>query len=172
LQEYVALRLAEEDASATANRQLGVLKGMFRRGLESDPPKIDRLPSFPKKLRKANPRSGFITEEQYETRKAACKPVWLRALLALGYNFGVRKGELLGVLVHQIDLKARVKDKEVGAIRLLPGTTKNDAGRTIIKTQEVRGLGVECAKGKGAEEAVFTRANGRAVEDFREAGRL
>jgi integrase len=101
-----------------------------------------------------------VTGEEYAALQAKAKHAWLRALLALAYNFGFRKGELLGMRVFQIDLNART-------IRLLSGTTKTDLGRTVVMTAEVQKLLSECVKGKKAEDAVFTWANGDPVEDFR-----
>jgi integrase len=162
LQEYIAERLQAGAATSTANRELAVLKAMFRMGAEADPPKVVRVPRFPEKLREPNPRSGFVTEEEYAALQSKVKEAWLRAYLALAYNFGFRRGELLALRVFQIDLKART-------IRLLPGTTKNDLGRTVVMTGEVHKLLSECVKGKKPEDAVFTRGDGEAVEDFRGA---
>ena len=47
-----------------------------------------------------------MTDEQYTTLQAKAKYVWLRGT-PVAYNFGFRKGELLGLKVSQIDLKAR-----------------------------------------------------------------
>jgi integrase len=115
---------------------------------------------FLQKLREPNPRFGFVTEERYETIQSKAEYSWLRAFLAVGYNYGFRKSELLGLRVHQIDLKART-------IRLLPGTTKNDIGRTVKMTEKVLTLLSECVKGKKPDDAVFTWENGRPVKDFR-----
>jgi integrase len=84
----------------------------------------------------------------------------LRAVLAVAYNFGLRKGELLGLRVSQIDLKART-------IHLLPGTTNNDKGRAVVMTEDVYKLVVECVKDKKPADRVFTWANGKPVTDFR-----
>jgi integrase len=160
LQEYITARLDAGAATSTVNRELTVLKAMFRLGAQSEPPKILRVPNFPPKLREPNARTGFVTEEQYAALQAKCKYSWLRALLAVGYNFGFRKGELLGLMVSQIDLEAR-------RIRLLPGTTKNDKGRTVPMTDEVHRLLTECVKDKAPGDAVFTWGDGRPVKDFR-----
>ncbi len=48
-----------------------------------------------------------MTDEQYKALLEKCNYGWLRALLAVAYTFGFRKGELLGLRVSQIDLKAR-----------------------------------------------------------------
>jgi len=97
--------------------------------------------------------------------QAQAKSDWLRALLAVAYNFGLRKGELLGLRVSQVDPDART-------IHLLPGTTKNDKGRAIVRTEEVRRLVLDCINGKRSTDAVFTWPDGRPVTDFRRTWRF
>jgi integrase len=162
LQGYIAERLEAGAAPGTINRELTVFKALFNHGAESDPPKISRVPKFPAKLREANPRSGFIDDKQYVALVANCKHAWLKALIAIAYNFGFRKGELLGLRCGQVDLAAR-------QIRLLPGETKSDRGRTVPMTDEIFDLLSECVRGKIATDAVFTWRDGRPVKDFRGA---
>lgn len=161
-QEYIAARQGVGVKNSTINRELAVLKAMFNHGTECDPPKISRIPKFPAKLDEPNPRSGFLTDEQYEKLLKHCKHQWMRAFMAVAYTFGFRKGELLGLRVRQVDLKART-------IHLLPGETKNDKGRTVVMTDEVYRSLSECVKGKAPNDAAFTWANGDPVLDFRTA---
>ena len=58
----------------------------------------------------------------------------------------------------------QLKDR---TIQLLPGTTKNDRGRTIRMTEEVFRLLGPCVEQKRPEDAVFTWENGDVVKDFR-----
>jgi integrase len=146
------------------NHELTVLKAMFNHGAKADPPKVFRVPRFPPRLREPNPRSGFVNDERYATLQVKAKYAWLRAVLAVAYNFGFRKGELLGLRVSQIDLKART-------IHLLPGTTKNDKGRAVVMTEDVYELMVECVKDKKPGDRVFQWANGKPVTDFRRTWR-
>ncbi len=164
LQSYIRERLAAGAATSTVNHELTVLKAMFNHGLKADPPKVNRVPRFPEKLREPNPRSGFLNDQQYAALSAKCKYGWLQALLAVAYTFGFRKGELLGLRVSQIDLKART-------IHLLPGTTKNEQGRAVVMTDEVYKLVSDCIKDKQSDGAVFTWANGKQVTDFRRTWR-
>jgi integrase len=83
-------------------------------------------------------------------------------MLAVAYSFGFRKGELLQMRTQQVDLLNRT-------ITLDPGTTKNGEGRTIKMTQEVYELLLECVRGKGPDDLLFTRKNGKPVLDFRGA---
>lgn len=158
-QRYIRERLDAGAETSTVNHELTVFKAMFNHGARADPPKVFRVPRFPAKLREPNPRSGFVDDEQYAALQAKAKYGWLRAVLAVAYNFGFRKGELLGLRVSQIDLEART-------IHLLPETTKNDKGRAVVMTDEVRRLVSECIKDKKPSDAVFTWANRKPVAAF------
>jgi integrase len=158
IQDYIRERLDAEAATSTVNRELTVLRAMFNYAAKKD--KIDRVPRFPERLREPNPRANFVNDDEYAVLLSKCKYSWLRALLAVAYNFGFRKGELLGLRVAQVDLKNRT-------IHLLPGSTKNDKGRAVVMTAEVAELISECVKGKQPGDAVFTWANGKPVTDFR-----
>lgn len=53
-------------------------------------------------------------------------------------------------------------------IRLDPGTTKNHDGREVIMTDAVCHLLTALVQGKGSEDHVFTRDNGKPVKIFRQ----
>jgi integrase len=162
IQDYIRERLDAKAATSTVNRELTVLRAMFNHAAKMD--KVDRVPRFPERLREPNPRAGFVNDDEYVVRQSKAKYGWLRAALAVAYNFGFRKSELLSLRVSQIDLKART-------IHLLPGTTKNDQGRGVVMTAEVFDLVSECIKDKQPGDAVFTWANGKPVTDFRRTWR-
>jgi integrase len=69
--------------------------------------------------------------------------------MAVAYNFGLRKSELLRLQVSQIDVKART-------IRLPTGETKSGRGRTVVMTADVYPLLAECVKSKQPSDPVFT----------------
>ena len=129
---YVSGRQTERASNATINRELAVLKRSFSLGVKVR--KVFAAPSFPR-LEERNIRKGFLEDTQYQALAKACSGVglWMRALFEVGYNFGWRIGELMGLRVRQIDLISRT-------IRLDPGTTKNDEGRTIVMTGLVYAL--------------------------------
>jgi integrase len=158
IERYRAERLAEKVKPSTVNREVTVLRAIFGHALKFD--KISRIPRFPDKLAEPNPRSGFLTHEQYEALQKACKHAWLKALMAVDYNFGFRKSELLGLRVSQVDLNSRT-------IQLHTGETKSGEGRTVVMTADVHALLAECVKGKKPSDPVFTWKNGRPVKDFR-----
>jgi integrase len=139
------------------------MKAMFNHASrELDPPLVSRVPKFPKKLRESDPRSGWVDDAQYEALQDHAKDTWMRGFLAVAFNFGFRKSELLGLKVRQVDLKDRT-------IQLLPGTTKNDKGRTIRMTEDVYQRLAPCVKDKRGDDALFTWGDGSPVRDFRVA---
>ena len=160
----VGLAGAEElKRNGTINRELTIMKAMFNHCAgELDPPLVSRVPKFPKKLRESDPRSGWLDDSQYDALQDNAKHVWLRGFLAVAYNFGFRKGELLGLKVRQVDLKQR-------SIQLLPGTTKNDKGRTIRMTEDVYQRLQPCVTDKKPNDALFTWEDGSPVRDYRVA---
>ncbi len=146
---------------ATINRELAFLRKAFRFGSAASPAKVKHVPSFPH-LPESNPRQGFLSDADYEKLVGTCSRVglWLRTMLAVGCNFGWRKGEVLKLRVKQIDLASR-------GIRLEVGTTKNTEGRLVKMPTEVYTLIAACIEGKQADDFVFTRPDGKPVLDFR-----
>lgn len=159
--DYIQFRQDEGAKPGTINRDLSILRRMFTLAAENDPPKVLRVPPFPKHLPESDAREGFIEVEQYlKLCEHSSKQPWLHALLAVGYSLGFRKGEMLDLRVSQVDLGAR-------SIRLLSGNTKNGRPRTAPMTDEVHQLLSECVKDKSLDDFVFTRANGKPVGEFR-----
>ena len=153
-------RQLENAQNATINREMAALKRMFRIGMYSTPPKVLRLPKFPK-LAEDNVRKGFLEDAQYKKLIGYCPEVWFRTLVEMGRTYGWRISELINLKVKQVDVNARI-------IRLEPGTTKNKDGREVTMTTAVHALLVLCVEGKSADEAVFTRSDGVPVKDFRD----
>jgi integrase len=157
LNRYVAQSRGEILSNATINRDLAALRRAFNLALEGG--KIQKVPCFPH-LKESAPRSGFVEEADYNKLAKQARELWLRALLATAYTFGFRKGELLNLRVRQVDLFNRT-------IRLNAGETKSGEGRLVKMTQDVYTLLAACVSGKGADDFVFTRSDGRPVLDFR-----
>lgn len=154
LSRYVDSRQQGGASNATINRELAALKRMFRLGLQSIPPKVLRLPSFPH-LRENNVRKGFIEDSQFR-KLVEGSELWFRTLVECGRTYGWRISELLNLRARQIDLAHRT-------IRLEPGTTKNTEGREVIMTEAVYVLLSACVSDKSPETFVFTRSNGKRV---------
>lgn len=159
LAQYVDKRQQQGAQNASINRELAFLKRAFCIGQRCTPPKLYRIPSFPR-LAEDNIRKGFLHNQQYENLLAAVPELWFRTLLELGRTYGWRVNELLGLRVKQVDLLSQT-------IRLEPGTTKNRDGREVTMTRAVCQLLRLCTCAKGPDDFVFTRKNGHAVRDFR-----
>ena len=149
LQRYIVARQAEGAANATINRELAAVKRMF--SLARRDGKLRECPYIPH-LEERNVRKGFVKDAEYEAlaRETAAIGLWLRTMFELGYTYGWRKSELLGMRVNQVDLSERT-------IRLEAGETKNDEARQVEMTAKVYELLNACCSGKSAEDPVFTR---------------
>jgi integrase len=160
---YIDDRQHEGAENATINRELAALKRMFNLARQSTPPKVNAVP-YIAMLREDNIRTGFLESKQHDSLAGETGKIglWMRAMFETGYTYGWRHEELLALLVRQVSLSA-------GTIRLEPGTTKNDQGREVSMTVPVRTLLTQCVNGKGPNDHVFTRENGKPVRDFRGA---
>jgi integrase len=163
VQRYIDKRQEEGAKNATINRELAALKRMFNLGRESTPPKVREVPYIPM-LKEDNVRTGFMDMKQHDSLARECAKVglWLTAVFEVGYTYGWRHEEVLRLKVSQLDFFAKT-------IRLEPGTTKNDDGREVAMTQPVFELLSRCAAGKGPDDWLFTRTDGKPVKDFRAA---
>ena len=74
-------------------------------------------------LKERNVRKGFIEQEAYISLRGAL-PEYLKPVLTFAYLSGWRRSEILGLTWHQVNLGD-------GIVRLEPGDSKNDEGRTL-----------------------------------------
>jgi integrase len=113
-------------------------------------------------LRETNVRRGFVEDADFEKLAGEASELWLRVFLEMGYSYGWRKSELLGLRVRQLNFEHRT-------IRLDAGTTKNHEGREVTMTAKVEELLRIAATRKRPDDFVLTRVDGKAVKDFRRA---
>jgi integrase len=92
--------------------------------------------------------------------------LWLRAILALGYTYGFRRGELVTMRCKQVDLLSTPQ-----TITLYSGETKNAEGRRVVLTAECLQLVTELRKGKEPDDLLITRGK-YPVKDFRRCWEL
>ncbi|MEE9301938.1 MAG: site-specific integrase, partial [Alphaproteobacteria bacterium] len=103
------------------NRELAILKRAFRLSVQAG--KLLHVPHIPM-LAENNVRTGFFEHDEFEDVQAAL-PEELQGILMFAYLCGWRiRSEILPLTWAQVDRKART-------IRLEPGSTKNDEGRTL-----------------------------------------
>ncbi len=165
IKAYIAERQGEEYENGTINRDLAALKRALNLGLKDE--KILRRPYVPK-LDEHNVRTGFLGEIEYLALREAL-PAPLNHVLAFAYAYGWRKSEILALTWDRVDLQA-------GTVRLDPGTTKNDEGRTVVLTPELHGLlrhlweeTRSLVERKGAAIPWVFHRLGKQVRDFRGA---
>lgn len=83
-------------------------------------------------LKEARPRQGFFEERDFlGVRKHL--PEDLQVAVTIMWLYGWRRSEVMSLQLSQIDLEA-------GTLRLEPGTTKNQEGRVVYMTPELRTL--------------------------------
>src|SRR4030095_11879806 len=127
---YILHRQTKGAANGIINRELGVLIRMFKLAYEIG--KLLRPPVI-RKLRESGPRQGFFEHKQYQKIRRYL-PADLQVAITIAYTFGWRmQSEVLTLERRQLDLK-------LGALRLEPGTTKNNEGRLVYLTPELRSL--------------------------------
>ncbi|SRR5882724_758735 len=160
-EKYKALR-SKSVKPATVNRELTVLKHMFTKAVE-----WKLLPSNPFRGVRGlyvSKRMERILELDEEARLlAACDRVrsrFLRSVIVLALNTGMRRGELLSLSWRQIDLAHRT-------IRIL--TAKSSSGeRSIPLNTTANAVISDLARGKNSE-LVFpsSRRAGKTILDLK-----
>ena len=131
IQAYIESRIAGGAANATINRELAALKRMLNLGANQTPPKVDRtmMPNIPM-LKENNARKGFFEHGDFLALREAL-PEYLKDFCTFGYKTGWRISEIAGLTWDQVD-------RQQGIVRLEPGETKNDEGRTVYLDDELK----------------------------------
>jgi len=170
---YVEARLGEGYASASVNRQTGLLGAALRlahrRGTLTSVIAIRRLPEH-------NARQGFLERADLEALVTAL-PEYLQDFTRVAYLTAWRRGELATLTWADVD-------RDGGVIRLRPEHSKNGRGRTVaiegdlaaIIERRAKARIIPGRKSKAGEpdepdrvaEHVFHR-DGEPVGDFRKA---
>ncbi len=144
---YIAERL-KEAMPATVQNELATLGRMFTLGVRAE--KVAHRPYIPN-LVVRNTRTGFFEVEDFQAVLGHL-PDYLHPLMEFFALTGWRKSDVLPLHWRQVDFT-------VGEVRLEPGTTKNDEGRTfpfsvfpplgdLLKRQRERTTALEKQTGK------------------------
>jgi integrase len=128
IKNYIEVRLDEGASNASINRELAALKRLMNIGARQTPPKVDRVP-YIAMLKENNVRKGFFEHDEF-LKLRDYLPLYLKGLVTFAYKLGWRVSEITGLKWDQID---RVQ----GIVRLNPGDTKNDEGRTVYLDTEL-----------------------------------
>ncbi|HYK91789.1 MAG TPA: site-specific integrase [Acidobacteriota bacterium] len=168
IDSYIILRQGAEGAKpATIHYELAVLKRMFSLAIEKG--KLTQKPHITR-IEVHNTRTGFFEESEFRAVQNHL-PEDLQPVAEFAYLTGWRKQEILTLQWWQVDFVA-------GTVRLEPGSTKNDEGRTfpfnsypplkaLLESQRGRTDAVQQARGI-IVPWVFHR-NGKAILDYRKA---
>ncbi len=164
---YIRRRQEASAKPATIKNELAALKRMFTLAVQAR--KVAQRPHIPS-IEVRNTRTGFFEESEFRAVLASL-PEDLRPVVEFAYLTGWRKGEILPLQWRQVDFSA-------GVIRLEPGTTKNDEGRTfpflvlpalelLLKRQ--REHTEACQRTMGQIIPWVSHRNGKPIKDFRNA---
>ena len=127
--DYKVRRQRQFAANATINRELALLKSIFRFALKKG--KVSRIPSIDL-LPEDNVRQRFITEEEFEKIRSFL-PVDVLSVVVIAYHTAMRLGEILALRWKNVDLKRRLfvfetektgKQRKQRAVALHPGIIK------------------------------------------------
>jgi len=121
LREYQSLRHDDGVAAATVNKEMAVLSAALQ--LAETNERVASIPKFPRRLRPAAPRQGFLEDADYLAIRAEL-PDWGKPVLDFGWYSGWRRGEILGLTREEVDLA-------VPEIRLHPDRSKNGISRKL-----------------------------------------
>ena len=128
--KYVEQRKAAGAANGTINREQGLLTRLLKLALENRG--VTQLPVI-RKLKEASPRQGLFEREQFEAVRKHL-PDDLQAAATVAYTFDWRtQSEVLTLERRRLDVDAET-------LRLDSGTTKNDDGRLVYLTPELKTL--------------------------------
>jgi integrase len=129
IRKYIKGRIEEGAANATINRELSALKRMLKLGAEHEPPKVRRVPKIPM-LDENNIRKGYFEHKQFLALRDALAD-YFKGFVTFAYKIGWRDAEISTLRWSQVDLNQ-------GIVRLEPGETKNDDGRTVYLDDELK----------------------------------
>jgi len=129
--------MASQCQPATFNRALTALKGLFNKAIEWG--KLEHNPAQKiGKLREANQRVRYLTEQEISKLIEATKPR-LRQFIVLALNTGMRKANLIGLSWEDIDFRN-------GVIHILK--TKSGKAYDVPLNNSVLDLLKELSRGK------------------------
>ena len=125
---YITQRQDVGAANGTINRELGVLKRMFRLAHQQTPPKVARLPFIPM-LEERNIRSGFFEHEDFLALRGVL-PDYAQVSATLAYYSGMRMGEVCSLTWNQVNWAE-------GKLYLNAQDTKTDTPRVLYLTGDL-----------------------------------
>lgn len=133
IDSYIDERLKQGAMNGTINRELCAIRRMGNLAIEKELiqrfPKIKMLKEVDKDG-KPSTRTGFFEHAEFLDLRNAL-PDYLKPVVTLAYESGMRRKEILTIKWDQVDLPK-------GNITLEQGTTKNDEGRIFYMSPELK----------------------------------
>ncbi|MGA2525728.1 MAG: tyrosine-type recombinase/integrase [Smithellaceae bacterium] len=162
VKEYIEKRMRSGLSNASINRELSALKRMLHLGSRCTPPKVGQVPYIPM-LKELNTRKGFFEYKDFVSLRSVL-PAYLKPVVTFAYHTGWRRAEILNLTWDKVDLKE-------GIVRLDPGETKNNEGRTLYLNEELlKEMHSLQSKRRLGFPYVFHR-DGHRIKDYRDAWR-
>jgi integrase len=158
IKQYIQKRMDEGISNATINRELAALKRTFNLAARCTPPRVAQIPYIPM-LKETNIRKGFFEHETFLALKENL-PEYLRPVVTFAYSTGWRKEEIAGLQWNQVDLRE-------GIVRIEPGETKNQEGRTIYLEPELLEMMKDPHRKRRLDCPYVFHLRGRKIGDFR-----
>ena len=158
IKRYIEKRLDKGLSNASINRELSAIKRMYNLAAKCTPSKVAHVPYVPM-LKENNIRKGFIEYEDFLALKEAL-PEYLKPVMTFAYFTGWRKSEVLNLKWNQVNLRE-------GIVRLEPGETKNEEGRTLYMESELWDMINMLHKRRRMDSLYVFNNNGRRISDFR-----
>jgi integrase len=94
-------------SDSTINRELSQLRGAFKLAASARHKLIPAAPEIPHLKEPDNVRTGFLTPSEYSLVRSAL-PEELRGIFCCAYYTGLRRGSLLNLRLHQVDLENKL----------------------------------------------------------------
>jgi len=147
----------EKVSAATVNRELACLSNIFTKAIEWD--KIDTNPVHKVKfLKEPKGRLRYLEKEEIQKLLNVASN-YLRPILILALNTGMRRSEILGLKWHNVDIRK-------GIIYLLD--TKNNENREVPLNDLVKKTLIKIPKHPDSPY-IFCKKDGRPIKDVRKS---
>ena len=124
--DYRSRRAADGVAAATINKEVQLLKHIVKKAVEWGKIRTNQIANL-KPLKTPPGRVRYLQPEQIPRLMKACPP-WLRPIVLVDMNTGLRRGEVLGLQKQDIDKKNRL---------IIIEKTKNNERKIIPMNQTV-----------------------------------